>query len=314
VNAGDLKIGLGRTPDDYVRAVAAENEDLREVYWRFYLKHPADWEGHGADKLTRATILLPAAYDEDGNQIRANWSQAMIAHVWSGSPGSPNQYLLSLDPASGTDPEGNVVSTKYNDFDNLRWLGLAPGKTPIFDAEHVGEWYAVEAHVKLNDPGVSNGVFELWINDELEAGIYNLNWVGEFQEYGINAIFIENYWNSGSVKAQERYFDNLVISRSKIGLAVMDMQDGFNELARLTAEIEHPGTKQAISARIVTAQRFFEKAAEFDEGSQQTAHFTAEGYEALQKAADKIASYGENHLDPAIQSRLLDTINIMLQL
>jgi hypothetical protein len=314
VNAGDLKIGLGRTPDDYVRPVAAENEDLREVYWRFYVKHEPGWQGHGADKLTRATILLPAAYDEHGNEIRANWSQAMIAHVWSGAPGSARQYKLTLDPASGTDPQGNVVTTRYNDFDRLRWLGVAEGATPLFDSEHVGEWYAVEVHVKLNDPGESNGVFELWIDDELDVVLYNLNWVGSFQEYGINAIFIENYWNDGSVQAQERYFDNLVVSRSKIGLAVMDLQDGFRELERLTDAIAHPGTRQAIKAHIDNAQRFFDRAREFAEGSGQAAHFTAKGCEALEKAADKIAGYGPNHLDPDLQSRLLKLIDTMLQL
>ena len=31
------------------------------------------------------------------------------------------------------------------------------------------------------------------------------------------SIFIENYWNSGSVRLQERYFDNIVVSTEPIG-------------------------------------------------------------------------------------------------
>ena len=44
-----------------------------------------------------------------------------------------------------------------------------------------------------------------------------MNFIGSFDDYAINAVFFENYWNSGSVKLQERYFDNIVISTQPIG-------------------------------------------------------------------------------------------------
>jgi len=44
-----------------------------------------------------------------------------------------------------------------------------------------------------------------------------LNFVDSYTDYGINAIFIENYWNSGSPKEQQRYFDNFVVSTKRIG-------------------------------------------------------------------------------------------------
>jgi hypothetical protein len=44
-----------------------------------------------------------------------------------------------------------------------------------------------------------------------------LNFIGTYTDYAINAVYFENYWNSGSVKLQERYFDNIVISKSPIG-------------------------------------------------------------------------------------------------
>jgi hypothetical protein len=124
---------------------------------------------------------------------------------------------LMLDPASGTDEQGNLQTTQYNDFAHLRWLGAAQGATPLFDAEHVGTWYCVEAHVRLNDAGQSNGVFEFWIDGNLEASRTGLNWVGGYADYGINAILFENFWNSGSPQAQERYFDNIVVSTARIG-------------------------------------------------------------------------------------------------
>ena len=141
----------------------------------------------------------------------------MIAHVWSGrAPGSDPDRLY-LDPASGTDAAGNVRTTKYNDFVNLRWLGAAEGATPIFDEVHVGRWYCVEAHAKLNNAGHANGIFELWIDDALQAQRTGLNWIGSYSTYGINAVFFENFWNDGSPVVQERYLDDLVVSTRPIG-------------------------------------------------------------------------------------------------
>ena len=105
----------------------------------------------------------------------------------------------------------------YNDFDHLQWLGNQDGTTPIFATDHSGIWYCIEAHVKLNDPGESNGVQEFWIDGNLEARRENLDFVGTYQDYALNAVFFENYWNNGSPVEQERYFDNIVVSTERIG-------------------------------------------------------------------------------------------------
>jgi hypothetical protein len=72
----------------------------------------------------------------------------------------------------------------------------------------------------LNTPGKSDGIFELWINDTLQAARRDLNWHDTWNNdpdsYMINAVFFENYWNKGSVKDQERYFDNILITTTPI--------------------------------------------------------------------------------------------------
>jgi hypothetical protein len=209
VSAGALHLAFGKTPSTYIDPVDEGTAKYREIYWRMFLQHQSGWTGGGGDKLSRATVFATS-----------NWAQAMIAHVWSGtsspSAGSAKYHLL-LDPASGTDTAGNLQTTTYNDFPNLRWLGYDVGDTPLFDADHVGEWYCVEARVKLNDAGQSNGVFELWIDGLLDAQRSDLNWLGSYDAYGINAVFFENYWNSGSPVAQERFWDNIVVSTARIG-------------------------------------------------------------------------------------------------
>jgi hypothetical protein len=71
----------------------------------------------------------------------------------------------------------------------------------------------------LNDPGLANGAFELWVNGNPEARAASLNFLGTFSSYGINAVFFENYWNNGAPATQERYFDNIVVSTRRIGCA-----------------------------------------------------------------------------------------------
>ena len=203
VDAGNLKLAFGRTPSTYFRAVDAGTANYREVYWRMYVRNEPAWVGGGGRKLSRATVLATS-----------NWAQAMIAHVWSGTT---DPTVLTLDPASGTDESGNLVTTQYNDFDNLRWLGIVRGTTPLFGLTEVGKWHCVEARVRLNDAGQSNGVFEMWVDGALDARKTGLNWLGAYDAYGINAVFFENYWNEGSPATQERYFDNLVVSTRPIG-------------------------------------------------------------------------------------------------
>jgi len=205
VSAGSLKLAFGKTPSSYIRPVDAGTAIYRDVYWRVYVRNQAGWQGGGGDKLSRAQSLATA-----------NWAQAMGAPVWSGGQSTNWNYLL-IDPYSGTDTSGTLLATTYNDFAHFRWLGAASSTTPIFDASHVGQWYCVEAHVRLNDAGQSNGTFELWINGAAQASRTGLNWVGSFSSYGINTVFLENYWNAGSPVAQERYLDNFVVSTAPIG-------------------------------------------------------------------------------------------------
>ena len=199
VSAGALHLAFGRVPGASFDRGLRSGEDFRDVYYRVYMRNEAGWTGSPA-KLSRAMVFAGA-----------NWSQAMIAHLWSSG-----NFLL-VDPASGADANGNVATTKYNDFDNLHWLGNQRGVTPIFAPQNADRWFCIEAHVRLNDPGQANGVQEFWIDGKLEARRTGLNFVGTYTDYRINAIFLENYWNAGSPKVQERYFDSFVVSTKPIG-------------------------------------------------------------------------------------------------
>ena len=198
---GDRKVAFGDFAGNSSPIVKKEQR-FDEIYWRIYVKHERGWEG-SPSKMSRATSI-----------VSRNWKQAMIAHVWSGADNS-----LTLDPARGVDGQTDQIkTTKYNDFDNLFWLGNKPTSNfKISSTEESGYWVLVESRVKLNFPGENDGLNQLWIDGRLEAERKNLNFRGSYVGHGINAVFLESYWNKGSIKTQGRWFDNFIISTIPIG-------------------------------------------------------------------------------------------------
>lgn len=207
-DGGSLKLAFGLTPpgSGFTPPAGVDTTTkFREVYYRVYLKSQTGWVNPNTpnnSKFVRAMVISAS-----------DWSQAMIAHMWSDE--TNNNFLMS-DPVSCV--SGSTVQcVGYNDFADFTWLGGTRGTTAIFTSPNLGTWNCIEHHVKLNDAGQSNGVSEFWIDDHLEASRTNLNFVGSYSAFGINSIFFENYINNGSPQAQSRYWDNIVVSPQRIG-------------------------------------------------------------------------------------------------
>jgi len=211
VSAGSMIRTFGRAG---VRSQGRSTEDFRDVYWRIYVKLQDGFQGQ-PDKLTRATSFATSG-----------WAQAMIAHIWA-----PNGAVLQIDPATGIDSSGNLATTGWNDLAHVNWLGIKRGPSGFTP----GVWQCLEAHVKLNTPGSSNGVFEYWLDGVPQASRTDLNWVGTWTDYGINAVMFSNYWGATSPKAQERYLDAMVISSKPIGC-----------LGTVTADITPPAAPTGV--------------------------------------------------------------------
>jgi hypothetical protein len=193
---GNRKLVFGDCP--FGRPIRA-GEKFEDIYWRIYVKHQEGWQGN-PDKMSRATGFV-------SNQ----WNQAFISHVWSS--GVP----LTLDPVRGV-REGQVVTTKYNDFANFKWLGNSPkGNFPLHDTKESGRWVCIESRLKLNTPGQKDGYAALWVDGVLDAERKDLDLRGTYNGHGINAVFLEAYWNNGSPVDQYRWYDDFVVSTKPIG-------------------------------------------------------------------------------------------------
>lgn len=215
-NAGDFKITFGASPVT-PKVNPADNTKYSEIYWRTYIKTSSNWlPGTGA-KFTRATGF-----------VASDWTQSFITHWWdSSTPG-----IMMVDPASGVcrgglKPDGTtactnntVITSGWNDFNNLYWLGGDNGTLPVLGNARANTWQCIEGHTKLNTAGSANGVEELWVDGILEAQSTGLNLVGSYSTYGINIFSVENYMNGGTNQSQYRDWDNLVVATTRVGCTV----------------------------------------------------------------------------------------------
>ncbi|HLY11815.1 MAG TPA: fibronectin type III domain-containing protein [Planctomycetota bacterium] len=218
---GGRKLLFGDAP--FGRPVR-KGERFTDVYWRIYVKHQKGWTGSPA-KMSRATGFASGS-----------WTQAFILHVWSGSGST-----LTLDPARGV-RDAQVVTTKYNDFPNLKWLGNSPsGKFPVHATEEAGRWICVEARLKLNSPGKADGLAQLWVDGVLDTERKGMDFRGTYDEHTINAVFLESYWNEGSPVDQYRWYDDFVVSTQPIGPLVAPRKPTLLLTSTTACEVEIAG-------------------------------------------------------------------------
>ena len=204
-DAGSLRLALGRTPDPYFRPIDQGTLDHRELFWRFYFKHPADWVGGGGDKLTRVMVFSTAGWGRPSARTCGPDHRGVLRGA---------TCFLIRPPARMNRERCSPPSTTISQT-GVGWV--RPHLRPQCSTRPIWECGTVSRCVRLNDAGQSNGIFRLWIDDEFEAERTGLNWLGDYSEYGLNSINLENYWESGSPVEQERYFDNFVVSTGRIG-------------------------------------------------------------------------------------------------
>ncbi len=200
--AGLLIVSFGQSPLDHgIRPAYAPQDDFDEVYWRFRVRMELGWPDVGPGRLSRAMSF--AAED---------WSEAFVAHVASAGDAT----TLAVTPQTCV-AAGDVTCQGYDDAAGLESIGGLVGATELFSSPASGQWHCVEVHMRLNTPGKADGALEFWVDDVHEASTDALDWRGEWQDYGINAVAIENLWPGGAPQGLTRWIDDIVVSTQPIG-------------------------------------------------------------------------------------------------
>ncbi len=154
------------------------------LFTRWYHKFEAGFQGF-PPKMARVR-----------NRNRSMWSSRYAVNCWIESDG-----ILALD----------VRATKG-------WLPIARSAFSFADPKNIGRWICFETEVKLNTPGKADGLYRLWADDSLLVERTNVDLRGNTTDK-INEVSLDCYWNGGSPKVQNRYYDNFVISTQRVGVA-----------------------------------------------------------------------------------------------
>jgi hypothetical protein len=129
------------------------------------------------------------------------WVSTFGVHCWLETDG-----VLALDVAAPNSSQANSTG----------WLPIARSVFSFANSQNVGRWICFEMEAQLNTPGSTDGLYRLWENDTLLAERTGVDLRGTTTQK-INEVMLDCYWNGGSPKPQNRYYDNFVISTKKIG-------------------------------------------------------------------------------------------------
>jgi len=204
--------GLSATSQQYNFLTAGDGEQ-EEVYFRYYLRFGLDF--------------VPIV---DGGKMPG----IATDDSYCGSGGSPSDgkcgwslrgsFKIAMSPDNPLYPRQVVGTYAYHgkmtgDYgDPWRWqqYGLA--------AIELGQWVCIEQHVKMNTPGVDDGVFEVWIDGHpalVKTDVF-LRDVPPYDLAGDLAVhrMWGNHYHGGTNPTTvplTLFMDNVVIAKSRIG-------------------------------------------------------------------------------------------------
>ena len=161
-------------------------------------------------------------------KLSANWVHSIIAEKgWQLRPfgGTPADtwdiYLLNDMYHSARRPTV-LEQTPWRNEIQL-WSNLGPRF--LWLESNLGRWVQIEIHIRLNTPGISDGLFEQWLDGILVTRATNLNIRGTSTQ-GVDMFMLSGYWNCwNSAKGindclindiphpdMHRYIDNIVMA------------------------------------------------------------------------------------------------------
>jgi len=160
------------------------------IFYRYYHKFPSGY-------TTYPPKMARIGYRQRGS----TWQDVFKVHTWLKSNGE-----VTLDVLAKNSSQANGG-------------GYLPVRNSAYTlASNVDQWVAIEVEVQLNTPGMSDGLYRLWIDNNLLIEALSIDLRGNTSDK-INEVTLDTYWNNGATAPLNRYYDNFVISTSKIGLA-----------------------------------------------------------------------------------------------
>ncbi len=191
-----LRFGLG--PD----APAIDSPDGRydEVWVRYQLKMDDDWPGGRAGDVGEVISMNGAHWGIAADlNIQADGMQRIHPFAWT-------CIFDGVQACDGQNDWGGTLQSAWN----------APGSSILFDADAAGRWQCIEAHMRLNDLGQSNGEAHVWVDGLAEVTREDLDWRGTWDEFGINAVRFTNF-APPPPEPRSFFIDDVVVATERVG-------------------------------------------------------------------------------------------------
>lgn len=188
--------------DHTLNGATTTTNGYNEVYFRYYIKKVRPYTEGGQKHFSF-------------NPCCAGIGGIKFAAFTSGGSGP------DLLPPDGTATHGESWYVAY-EANSGALMRSAQNISPWYWI--AGEWYYVEVHIKLNTPGVADGVFELWLNDcgtngnscgaspTLRARHTDIQYVGPGDNTKIGSLWLENWANPATSGVE--YYDQFKVSKT----------------------------------------------------------------------------------------------------
>jgi hypothetical protein len=169
---------------------------IEDVTLESYLYFPPGfkWPSGGVTIWTMASFESWAAgYNKaKGSGKPLSWAPYYIMIALKGN-GSPLAFLTRADNLGG--PGDSYLTYRQN-------IGeTAPLKS--------GSWVKLKFRLKLNTLGKKDGIFKLWVNDDLKCSYSDINFRGSYKKYGWNHLMMSFLGNRSKSEGQWISRDNI---------------------------------------------------------------------------------------------------------
>jgi len=187
-----------------------------EMYFRYYVRLDTDWhvDPPAGNKFPGFAGIYGTA-GNGGNQSDGTNGWSARGHYYTDVPiGNPAAGLTAIGNyvyhADMQDFFGDLVYYQRN------YLGLIERN----------RWYCIEQYLKMNTPGVKDGILRAWVDGQFAYEKTTWRWRSADPPIipGLDQLRIEDVWlnvhHGGTIPTPESYhmyFDNLVIAHSYIG-------------------------------------------------------------------------------------------------
>ena len=186
------RLSQGTTSDNYVDFYYGEKDGkdpVTEIYWQGYSKFDSDYVWpNNAQK-----IVVHNIYDSQGTKDY----QIIVAVNSNGQYYVEHSYWQSWDFFGKAQNQGSPISVSF------------------------GQWDKLKLRAKLNTPGNSDGVIQLWINDTLKLSYTNLN-IRENTQDTFGKMILSSNSNESSGSNSYQWYDDWSISGTGEGGGPID--------------------------------------------------------------------------------------------